>query len=69
MINEANYDITYDVLEEDIIIVDKASNSQLAYLKNNFKEDIYTVDYNVHKIVLKINDISKSITIYDNIAS
>ncbi|PTF57380.1 hypothetical protein BUY04_06110 [Staphylococcus chromogenes] len=69
MINEANYDITYDVLEEDIIIVDKASNSQLAYLKNNFKEDIYTVDYNVHKVVLQINDISKSITIYDNIAS
>ncbi|PNY96424.1 hypothetical protein BU649_03260 [Staphylococcus chromogenes] len=68
MINEANYDITYDVLEEDIIIVDKASNSQLAYLKNNSKEDIYTIDYNVHKVVLQINDISKSITIYDNIA-
>ncbi|PTF91675.1 hypothetical protein BU685_04660 [Staphylococcus chromogenes] len=69
MINEANYDITYDVLEEDIIIVDKASNSQLAYLKHNFKADIYTVDYNVHKVVLQINDISKSITIYAHIAS
>ncbi|QDW92178.1 hypothetical protein GJU84_09330 [Staphylococcus chromogenes] len=68
IINETNYDITCDVLEKGINIVDKASNSCLAFLTYNDKDDIYTVDYNVHKVVLQINDISKSITIYDNIA-
>lgn len=68
IINETNYDVTCDVLGKDINIVKKGTSSQLAYLKYNPKEDIYTVDYNVHKVVLQINDISKSITIYDNIA-
>ena len=67
IINETNYDITCDYLGKDIIIVKKGTSSQLAYLKYNSKEDIYTVDEKVHKVIVQINTIKKSITIYDNI--
>ncbi|PCF44165.1 hypothetical protein [Staphylococcus delphini] len=67
-INETNYDITCDYLEKGIIIVKKGTNSQLVYLKYNSKEDIYTVDKKVYKVIVQTNTIKKSITIYENVA-
>ena len=68
IINETNYDITCDHLGKDIIIVKKATSSQLAYLKYNTKEDIYTVDEKVHKVIVQTNTINKSFTIHENVA-
>ncbi|NHM92100.1 MULTISPECIES: hypothetical protein [Staphylococcus] len=68
IINETNYDVTCDHLGKDIIIVKEGTNSQLAYLKHNSKEDIYTVDEKVHKVIVQTNTINKSITIYENVA-
>ncbi|MCG1252269.1 hypothetical protein K4P42_08030 [Staphylococcus epidermidis] len=69
IINESSYDITCDYFTKDIIIVDKATNRQLVYFKYNTKEDIYIEDEKVHKVITQINNMDKSITIYDNIAS
>ena len=69
IINETSFDITCDYFSKDIIIVDKATNRQLVYFKYNIKEDIYTEDEKVHKVITQINTMDKSITIYDNIAS
>ncbi|AGZ26183.1 hypothetical protein CJ234_08045 [Staphylococcus sp. UMB0328] len=54
---------------KDINIVDKATNRQLAYFKYNIKEDIYTEDEKVHRVITQINTMDRSITIYYNIAS
>ncbi|PTE53631.1 hypothetical protein BUY60_00680 [Staphylococcus epidermidis] len=69
IINETSFDITCDYFSKDIIIVDKATNRQLVYFKYNIKENIYTEDEKVHKVITQINTMDKSITIYDNIAS
>ncbi|EKS40644.1 hypothetical protein [Staphylococcus epidermidis] len=69
IINETGFDITCNYFSKDIIIVDKATNRQLVYFKYNIKEDIYTEDEKVHKVITQINTMDKSITIYDNIAS
>ncbi|EGQ3284612.1 hypothetical protein G4N53_000212 [Staphylococcus pseudintermedius] len=68
IINETNYDITCDHIGKDIIIVKKGTSSQLAYLKYNSEKDIYTVDEKVHKLIVQINTIKKSIIINENVA-
>lgn len=68
IINNTKFELDFNNLEKDIIILNKINNTQLVYLKYDEKNNTYIVDEIVNGLITEINDIKKSITIYKNVA-
>ncbi|EZI38308.1 MULTISPECIES: hypothetical protein [Staphylococcus] len=68
IINNTKFELDFNNLEKDIIILNKINNTQLVYLKYDEKNNTYIVDEIVNGLITEINDNKKSITIYKNVA-
>lgn len=68
IINNTKFELDFNNLEKDIIILNKINNTQLVYLKYDEKNNTYIVDEIVNGLITEINDNKKSITIYKNMA-
>lgn len=69
IINETDYEIKYDYLGKDIIIIDQSTNKQLTYVKYNEMKDTYSEDEKIHDIIFEIHNDKNEIVLYKNIAS
>ncbi|HGZ9991068.1 TPA: hypothetical protein ACRVCK_002568 [Staphylococcus aureus] len=68
IINNTKFELDFNNLEKDIIILNKINNTQLVYLKYDEKNNTYIVDEIVNGLITEISDNKKSITIYKNVA-
>ncbi|MBN6853497.1 hypothetical protein JRF81_08420 [Staphylococcus warneri] len=68
IINNTKFELDFNNLEKDIIILNKINNTQLVYLKYDEKNHTYIVDEIVNGLITEISDNKKSITIYKNVA-
>lgn len=68
IINNTKFELDFNNLEKDIIILNKINNTQLVYLKYDAKNNTYIVDEIVNGLITEISDNKKSITIYKNVA-
>ncbi|MCG1404156.1 hypothetical protein K4R38_06855 [Staphylococcus epidermidis] len=68
IINNTKFELDFNNLEKDIIILNKINNTQLVYLKYDKKNNTYIVDEIVNGLITEISDNKKSITIYKNVA-
>lgn len=68
IINNTKFELDFNNLEKDIIILNKINNTQLVYLKYDVKNNTYIVDEKVNGLITEISDNKKSITIYKNVA-
>ncbi|MBF2756183.1 hypothetical protein [Staphylococcus sp. GDY8P57P] len=68
IINNTKFELDFNNLEKDIIILNKINNTQLVYLKYDVKNNTYIVDEIVNGLITEISDNKKSITIYKNMA-
>lgn len=68
IINNTKFELDFNNLEKDIIILNKINNTQLVYLKYDEKNNTYIVDEIVNSLITEISDNKKSITIYKNVA-
>ncbi|MCH4331162.1 MULTISPECIES: hypothetical protein [Staphylococcus] len=68
IINNTKFELDFNNLEKDIIILNKINNTQLVYLKYDVKNNTYIVDEIVNGLITEISDNKKSITIYKNVA-
>lgn len=68
IINNTKFELDFNNLEKDIIILNKINNTQLVYLKYDEKNNTYIVDEIVNGLITEINENKKSITIYKNVA-
>lgn len=66
--NNTKFELDFNNLEKDIIILNKINNTQLVYLKYDVKNNTYIVDEIVNGLITEISDNKKSITIYKNVA-
>ncbi|MCG9799956.1 hypothetical protein LHK35_09910 [Staphylococcus argenteus] len=67
IINNTKFELDFNNLEKDIIILNKINNTQLVYLKYDEKNNTYIVDEIVNALITEISDNKKSITIYKNV--
>lgn len=68
IINNTKFELDFNNLEKDIIILNKINNTQLVYLKYDEKNNTYIVDEIVNGLITEISDNKKSITIFKNVA-
>ncbi|MBO0376900.1 hypothetical protein [Staphylococcus warneri] len=68
IINNTKFELDFNNLEKDIIILNKINNTQLVYLKYDEKYNTYIVDEIVNGLITEISDNKKSITLYKNVA-
>lgn len=59
IINNTKFELDFNNLEKDIIILNKINNTQLVYLKYDEKNNTYIVDEIVNGLITEINDNKK----------
>ena len=56
IINNTKFELDFNNLEKDIIILNKINNTQLVYLKYDEKNNTYIVDEIVNGLITEISD-------------
>ena len=54
--NNTKFELDFNNLEKDIIILNKINNTQLVYLKYDVKNNTYIVDEIVNGLITEISD-------------